>query len=119
MDLRGDARPAAFSLSRSAGTSSTAGPGRPEVAAAKAMSTKSSSRSARSTRRTDFATASNRRAWSSSWKAFLSTVLRATSCTSATTGTLAFMASASGGTSSVAAGPFCAVTTPTLWEIRA
>ena len=59
------------------------------------------------------------RMWSSSWNALRSAVLRVTSCTSATTGMEAFSASASGGTSSVAAGPFCAVTTPTRPDTRA
>ena len=39
--------------------------------------------------------------------------------TSATTGVEALRASASGGTSKVAAGPFCAVTTDTRLEMRA
>ena len=71
------------------------------------------------TRRIHFADPWNSAMWSRSWKALRSVSLRLTSCTSATIGTDAFSASARPGTSSVAAGPFWAVTTVTRFDSRA
>ncbi|CFD91273.1 Uncharacterised protein [Bordetella pertussis] len=71
------------------------------------------------TRRTHLVTGWNSAMWSSSWKALRSVWSRLTSCTSAITGTETFMASASGATSRVAAGPFWAVTMAGLPLTRA
>lgn len=97
----------------SLGTSRTTGPGRPEAASVIAMSTWSSTLAGSSIRWTALAQALNSFTWSSSWKALRSRAGLGTSWTMASTGTDALNASESGGTRSVAAGPFCAATTPT------
>jgi hypothetical protein len=103
-------------VSTSGDTSSTTGPGRPDVAIRTARSTYSAARSATSMRRTHLAQAPNSAWWSSSWNAFLSALLRGTSCTMARIGTEALVASAKPATSNAAAGPFCAVITE-IWRL--
>ena len=65
-----------------------------------------------SSERIHFVHDANSAAWSNSWKALRSRLARGTSWTRPSIGTDAFIASAIGGTSSVAAGPFWAATTP-------
>ena len=69
--------------------------------------------------RNHFVHEANSAAWSNSWKALRSRLPRGTSWTSPRSGTDAFSASAIGGTSSVAAGPFWAATTPIRPEVLA
>ena len=71
-----------------------------------AASTYSSTRAGSSSERTHLVHEANSVRWSNSWKALRSRLPVGTSWTRARSGTEAFSASAIGGTSRVAAGPF-------------
>ena len=103
----------------SSGTSTTTGPGRPEVATAKARATIPGMRSTASTRRNALQAGRRIAAWSVSWVMLSPAWRRCASPTIATTGEPALSASTSPVTRLVAPGPSVASTSPTRPETLA